>query len=482
MKVTKIGEFRGFFLFVSYLTVLAISFILVFVLNKYPLQFYHILLIVVLIILPVLVVFTWFNYGILLSVVMSTFLSVYTILIAIALGRPIYYLYPIAFILLGMILLKYKETRRIKNEELRIKTEKLKEDFNILINTHEDAKGINKSLLRMKQRFLFFKDVAQNLSFTLPIDELLRRIIEYSNITIGKGDINLLFLVAKDLMSLELKAFEVISFEKRPLFTDPMDVFNRWVMRHQQPLLVTDVQKDYRFHIDTSQRSLKEVKSIIVAPLITEGKILGVLRIDSYKENTFELSNLRLLSIVANIASTTIKNAMLYRQTEDLAIKDGLTGLYVKTYFNEELAKQFSVAKAGGVTLSVLLLDMDNFKSFNDQYGHTAGDIVLKRYADILEKNVSKKCIVSRYGGEEFAILVPDYDEQVVLELAEKLREKIASQIILIRQEKLRGTVSIGVCMYSDKIKSTDEFVDRADKALYEAKRQGRNRVIKSEL
>ncbi len=454
----------------------AVFFVIAITRNRAP--FFHILLNIDLLLMPLLLVFTWFHLGIVLGIAFSAVLALLAVLVSLALSSPVYLLYPVAFAMLGFLLMRYKEMRRVRNEELGINTQKLKEQFNILINQHEESKGVNKALLKSKQRFLFFKEVAQNLSFTLPQDELLRRIIAYSNLTIGKGDVTQLFLVSKDLMSLELKAFEVLSVEKRPLFTEASDVFNRWVMKSRQPLIVTDIAKDFRFHIDAGDRSANEVTSLIVSPLMTEGKIIGLLRIDSYKEETFVTDDLRLLSIIANIASTTIKNAMLYRETEELAIKDSLTGLYVKTYFREELAKQCAFARTAGSSLSLLMLDLDNFKQFNDEYGHTAGDMVLKRYAEVLEKNIPKKCVVARYGGEEFAVIAPGHGEAAARELGETLRRKVADQMILIRQEKLRGTTSVGVCAWSPKITGETEFIQIADSALYEAKRQGRNRVI----
>lgn len=478
MKLHRVGRFTVAFLFAGFAAVWVSAVFLVLTLTKNKAQFCHILLNLDLLVLPVLLVFTWFHLGMVLSIVLSAVSALLTVLISLALSSPVYLVYPVVFAVLGFLLMRYKEMRRSRNEELRINTEKLKESFNLLINLHEESKGVNKALLKAKQRFLFFKEVAQNLSFTLPQDELLKRIIEYSNLTIGKGDVTQLFLVSRDLVTLELKAFEVMSVEKRPLFTDPSDLFNGWVMKNRQPLIVTDIQKDYRFHIESNGKAVPEAKSLIIAPLITEGKIIGLLRIDSYKEDTFVTNDLRLLSIIANIASTTIKNAMLFRETEELAIKDSLTGLYVKTYFRDELAKQFAMTKGGSAPLSLLMLDLDNFKSFNDEYGHTAGDMVLKRYADVLEKNISKKCTLARYGGEEFAIIAPGYDEHAAKELAETLRKKIADQMILIRQEKLRGTTSVGVAAFSPKMKNEDEFLQTADSALYEAKRQGRNRVV----
>jgi diguanylate cyclase (GGDEF)-like protein len=478
MKLHRIGRFASALLFAGYAVVFVSAVLLVLSLTKNQAQFYHILLNVDLLILPVLLVFTWFHLGVVLCIALSAVSALLTVLISLALSSPVYLIYPVVFAVIGFLLMRYKELRRSRNEELRINTEKLKESFNILISLHEESKGVNKALMKAKQRFLFFKEVAQNLSFTLPQDELLKRIIEYGNLTIGKGDVTQLFLVSRDLVTLELKAFEVMSVEKRPLFTDPSDIFNRSVMKNRQPLIVTDIQKDYRFHIDSGGKSAPEIKSLIISPLITEGKIIGLLRVDSYKEDTFMTNDLRLLSIIANIASTTIKNAMLFRETEELAIKDSLTGLYVKTYFRDELAKQCAVARAGGAPLALLMLDLDNFKSFNDEYGHTAGDMVLKRYADVLDKNISKKCTLARYGGEEFAIIAPGHDEPAAKELAETLRGKIADQMILIRQEKLRGTTSVGVAAFSPRMKNEDEFIHIADSALYEAKRQGRNRVV----
>jgi diguanylate cyclase (GGDEF)-like protein len=159
-------------------------------------------------------------------------------------------------------------------------------------------------------------------------------------------------------------------------------------------------------------------------------------------------------------------------------VTDGLTGLANRRSFDDELALEWRRAERVGDSLALLLLDLDDFKSVNDEFGHQAGDVVLRRVAAILDSGARQVDLAARYGGEEFALLAPETDTLGAKKLAERLRADLeAATIELPTGGKLSVTASIGVAVKGD-LERAEQLVAAADEALYEAKRNGKNRVV----
>jgi diguanylate cyclase (GGDEF)-like protein len=162
-----------------------------------------------------------------------------------------------------------------------------------------------------------------------------------------------------------------------------------------------------------------------------------------------------------------------YQRATELAARDGLTGLYNYRAFQEHV-QQMSDKK-----FAILLIDIDYFKDFNDQYGHLVGDMVLKQIGKVIEENVRRGDRVFRYGGEEFAVLVENVDEEVAMFTAERIRTCVADRAIFANGQEIGGiTISIGVSVFDKVQKSTHEIFEQADQALYQAKGKGRNNVV----
>jgi len=162
-----------------------------------------------------------------------------------------------------------------------------------------------------------------------------------------------------------------------------------------------------------------------------------------------------------------------------LVYTDDLTELYKHSYFQEALAKQFENAENKKEPISIILIDVDNFKEYNDIHGHQAGDEVLKKLARIFTSSVRENDIVARYGGEEFAILLPNTDEQQAAAIAEEIRKKVEHTVFYNHQSQSCGqvTVSMGVSCYPNKAKDKREFIESVDEALCKAKHLNKNRV-----
>lgn len=161
-----------------------------------------------------------------------------------------------------------------------------------------------------------------------------------------------------------------------------------------------------------------------------------------------------------------------------LAIRDGLTELYNHRYINEALDKEVKKAGLDGTDLSLIFMDVDNFKVFNDQNGHQNGDVLLRELSALMRENIRNKDVIARWGGEEFVIVTPDTDERVATDLADRLRDTIANHIFMrdLERANMQVTISAGIASLR-KYASKSALLEAADTALYQAKGNGRNQV-----
>ena len=166
------------------------------------------------------------------------------------------------------------------------------------------------------------------------------------------------------------------------------------------------------------------------------------------------------------------------RQLQELANRDGLTGLYNHRYFHEQLSKDFLRARRYHESLSCILFDIDHFKKFNDTYGHQTGDVVLSALGRVIEDSIRDSDFAARYGGEEFAVILYHTDPPAAVDVAERLRQMVEGREIQDKDEVLHVTISIGVATFPhEEIRDSKTLIECADKALYKAKENGRNRV-----
>ena len=181
-----------------------------------------------------------------------------------------------------------------------------------------------------------------------------------------------------------------------------------------------------------------------------------------------------------NAYSLSLKLAGKQASLRKLSRIDGLTGLKNRMYWEEQVERTFALARRNGATASMVFLDVDHFKQINDNYGHGAGDDVLRKIALLLLECARETDLCGRYGGEEFCILLPDTNLENALELAERVRLRIA-ETVLHEEHDLKASVSLGVAEIRSSMNRYDQWLDLADKALYVAKKQGRNRTVSAD-
>jgi diguanylate cyclase (GGDEF)-like protein len=223
---------------------------------------------------------------------------------------------------------------------------------------------------------------------------------------------------------------------------------------------------------------LKGFVSLKVLPLRTGESVLGTLVVGSRRSGAYQGDVVRQLEVVALQAGDSLLRARLFETTQRLATTDGLTGLLNHRTFQTRVDDHLAAAQRYGKKLSLLLTDVDHFKSVNDTYGHPVGDLVLRGVAKILQTEARTTDVVARYGGEEFAVVMPETDLAGALRTAERIREKVAQTLFQTDQGELKVTISIGVATFPDDGDAKAQIIELADGGLYHAKRTGRNRTV----
>jgi len=356
-----------------------------------------------------------------------------------------------------------------------VATEKVQEDTNLIRNHFENRMAEISAMEEKVDSLLKLKNISDELSLSLSFDEVIK-IVTQKTYDKFKGDIRVLLYVSRGKSGEIFLTDSVCADNRKPTEMKKGGIFERWAMKNMQSLFVRDTRKDYRFLLGEEEKKEDSI-SIMIKPLISEGRIMGLLRVDSRFEDAFGQHDLRILDIVGDLTAVAMDNARLYRKTEELALKDSLTGLYVHRYFMERMDEEVKRALRSGNSFAMLMFDIDDFKKFNDKYGHIAGDIVLKNVSRLLISKASAGDIVCRYGGEEFAFIVLNCDKNKAVRLAKELRLEIQNSSVSIRRQKKSITISAGVAMFPEDAKLREELIWEADRRLYKAKTEGKNKV-----
>ncbi|MBI5587859.1 MAG: diguanylate cyclase [Deltaproteobacteria bacterium] len=235
------------------------------------------------------------------------------------------------------------------------------------------------------------------------------------------------------------------------------------------------------------KKNIKELEgmSVLIVPIVFNDEVLGTLFLRTRRrEGGYTRTEIDFCRVVANSSFHALKNARLFEKIsmekdylKEMAVRDQLTSLYNHNFFYSRLDEEFERAVRYETPLSLILMDIDNFKNINDTYGHRVGDTVLREIAAMIKKGVRKTDVVARYGGEEFAVILPHTLLKGAVDEAERLREIIESHVYAgLVTEKI--TMSIGVASYPQKASiNSGDLVNHADNALYKAKWSGKNCV-----
>ncbi len=253
------------------------------------------------------------------------------------------------------------------------------------------------------------------------------------------------------------------------------DAFAAWVRDADVPLIVRDLETDYRF--SGAARDSAGFHSLIIVPFHEEHVPAGCVRLESSRPNAFSMENLKFVYHLTYLMALAWQTIRLYARTVELSRRDGLTNLYKRWCFDEEMEKQVQRSRRHRNPLALVVIDIDNFRHFNNTYGHGLGDVVLRRVADVLSAAAPPLALPTRIGGEEMCLLLPECSRERAQSIAESIRRGVEerAQVTDIAD---RVTVSVGVAIFlPDLFDSPHAFFEAADRALYRAKAEGKNRV-----
>jgi len=223
--------------------------------------------------------------------------------------------------------------------------------------------------------------------------------------------------------------------------------------------------------------------SYLCIPLLSQGETIGILHFQFTQPGELPDSEKSLATTFADQIALSVTNLRLREALRNQSIRDPLTGLYNRRYLEEMMERETRRAVRAEHGLGVLMLDLDHFKTFNDTYGHDAGDTVLRETASFLVKSVRAEDIVCRFGGEEFVIILPMADMTASHARAERIRSKLRDLAVLHQGQSLgQITVSVGVAALPENGTTPKELLACADAALYRAKRDGRDRVVVADV
>ena len=368
----------------------------------------------------------------------------------------------------------------ISFSEIKVQTELAlaKKRYNTLTN---DILSLVSEKDRKMQRH--FQDIINLDKFTnflnlsIDIDSLADSILHGSHELIPSAFCSLLFIDEVNR--------EIVIFSPEPVKRSTMKAIENQLVSSYETLMNKKLERSYDVRVshltnisESNDDETKELnlKSIFV-PILIDNSIQGILSI-SNKNEPFKPDSRDLLQLISQRASLILTNATLHRDTKLLALTDGLTGLLNHRAFHDRLVGEFERHRRYGSAISIIIADFDDLKVINDTFGHPVGDKVLRKIGDILREASRESDVLARYGGDEFVILLPQTSTKNACNMAERIRKKVKDSDFEIKGHKVKSSMTMGIASVPHlEINSPDELFGSADRALYEAKRSGKNRV-----
>jgi diguanylate cyclase (GGDEF)-like protein len=321
------------------------------------------------------------------------------------------------------------------------------------------------------------QSISHAVSASLELDEILNNVICLLKDSFGYAYLSI-YLLEGELLHLGAQ----LGYPNDQLIREiPLSagVIGR-TARDKQTQFIRNVSADPDF-----LRAAYEVKSEIAVPLMKNEDVLGVLNVESRNDGQLREADVNLLNVLAGSVAVAIDNARLHAEVKRMALTDVISGLANRRAFDDLLDAEMTRAWRYRHPISLIILDLDSFKEYNDKWGHPAGDVRLREVADLLRANVREPDVAARYGGEEFAVILPNTQKSGAMRLAERLREAAEFSA---PQKKESGdpisgyTLSLGVATYPEDAASVEELLLMADNAELMAKRLGKNRVYSANL
>jgi diguanylate cyclase (GGDEF)-like protein len=248
-------------------------------------------------------------------------------------------------------------------------------------------------------------------------------------------------------------------------------------VKSKELILVGDIDQHSKPFIKKSQRVFAgnyKTKNCIIAPLICQGRVVGVLNLSDKAGGNFDKVDIALVELFSQFVGASIGNIKLFEKIQKQAATDGLTGFVNHKTFYDVLEKELWRSRRHGGLISMIMVDIDNLKKINDVYGHRAGDKVIKTVSRRVKECIRQIDTAARYGGDEFAIILPNTSLEEATLVAERMVSNVSDLPVIWKRQEIPLSVSVGLGQY-DGEDSPEDITSRSDQALYKAKQAGRN-------
>lgn len=318
------------------------------------------------------------------------------------------------------------------------------------------------------------RNIASNFDFKKILKNLyedIKRVIKLDILSIGICDEDIKFIDKY----IYIESGEVSELDSYVLGS--CDTVGEYCLKNEKSVLIGDVSKEYDLYAPKFKFEEDNTRSLIYIPMEFRGQIRGFFSVQSYKKYSYNRDDVYKMRIITEYLAIAMENSKYYNEVKYMASHDYLTGLLNRKELISIGQKEFQKFKSKAQLLSVVILDGDDLKKINDDYGHLVGDKVIVSIGDTIMKSIRKYDYAGRCGGEEFIIILPDAPQNVAHEVAERIRLKIEESELKIDEKCVKFTASFGVFEFHEGIDSFEQGASCADKAMYLAKKTGKNKV-----
>lgn len=333
----------------------------------------------------------------------------------------------------------------------------------------------------LRQELDFFEEVSRTVTSTLDLSSILSTIMRNA-VKLIKAEAWSFFLIDQetgDLILEKTSGRREKGKKAKKIRLKKGEGIAGWVAQELLPVVIPDVSSDPRFSAKIDRPMTAKTRTIMCVPIKNKENVLGVLEIvNKTSKDPFTKDDLNLMLRIVDHAAIAIERTSLYQKMQELSITDDLTKLFNTRYLNRTLEIEISRAVRHRTSLSLIFMDVDHFKTINDNYGHLVGSKLLVEMGQLLIKRLRTVDIVARYGGDEFVIVLPQTPPDSAIQIAERIRKSIERNLFLKKEGySLNLTASFGVASYPESAKSKEELLNLADEAMYRVKYHTRNGV-----
>jgi len=336
----------------------------------------------------------------------------------------------------------------------------------------DEHNAMQRRLSDNRTRLGFFNETNAILTSSADLNSMLNSMMERVQKIAGAGAWSLLF---NDEPLFEIVRFHTSKKLRKFRFRKGVGIAG-WILEKNVPLIINNGARDKRYNREVDKFSNLTIKSLMCAPLKIRERVIGVLRLINKKDGGgFTDEDLNILANAASYAVMAIERAFLYEEIKN----DDLTNLYNFRYLHQAIDMEIERAQRYGSLFSLIFMDLDDFKQVNDKFGHLIGSRLLVETSLLLKKNLRTIDVITRYGGDEFVMILPQTTHDGCFQVAERLRKVIEKNVFLKNQgHTIRLTASFGIASFPDIARNREELIHLADKAMYRGKFASKNTVF----